>query len=59
MKNILVVDSSNTDIESALRRPYASSIVKRVNSLSGAGIHHIEEKGNFYPLSSFTERRGE
>jgi hypothetical protein len=31
-------------------RPYTSSIVRRVDSLSGAGIHHIEEKGNSYPL---------
>ncbi|MBE3093534.1 MAG: DUF3494 domain-containing protein [Actinobacteria bacterium] len=33
-------------------RPYTSSIVRRVDSLSGAGIHHIEEKGNSYPFLS-------
>ena len=31
-------------------RPSTSSIVRRVDSLSGAGIHHIVEKGNSYPL---------
>jgi hypothetical protein len=30
-------------------RPDAPDIVRRVDSLSGAGIHHIEEKGNSYP----------